>query len=342
MPIFEGSVRVQVTRRLLRRSALPVVLAALALVAASCHVPGSSSSSGLPAGSQITVAEVAGLDNAPLAVALDDGLFRQQGLTVTVKQVPSVADAYDALQSGSADVAVGDYTSFFYGISTMGAKLTLVMDGYDATAGTMQVLTLPNSGITEPQDLENRVVASPPAEVAQYQSDFPYSVQTLATDAVLQSDGVDPTTVNWKEMPQSEMISALKRHKVAAIVATDPQIIQAETQLGAVEVLDSCSGVTANLPLSGYFSTASFASQHGAELTAFRTALSTAQGDAGLRSAVESVLRGEHLNAQDAALVNIGQYPTFVNVGQVQRVANLMSTSGMIAGTVSVRGLLFQ
>jgi NitT/TauT family transport system substrate-binding protein len=127
---------------------------------------------------------------------------------------------------------------------------------------------------------------------------------------------------------------------VQAIVATDPLIIQAETQLGAQEVLDACSGVTANLPLSGYFSTASFAGQHSAALQAFRTALTTAESDAGQRSNVQSVLRGQEMNSLYADLVNIGQYPSFLNVGQVQRIADLMYDSGMIVSPVSVQGLL--
>ncbi len=43
-----------------------------------------------------------------------------------------------------------------------------------------------------------------------------------------------------------------------------------------------------------------------------------------------------------ADLVNIGQYPAFLNVGQVQRVAGLMYDSGMIATPVSAQGLLLR
>ena len=327
------------------RHRLIVFLAAssLVLAVAGCHVPGTSSPSALPPGQNLTVAVVPGIDTVPLAVAVKNGLFSQQGIGVTVQDYPTVGDAYNALVDGKADVAAGDYASFFYAIAgPKHAQLRLIMDGYDAGAGTMQVLALPSSGINSPQQLAGKAVATPSAQVAPYSPTFPYSIDTLATESVLQSDGVDTAAISWTELPDNQMISALRDHRVSAILATEPLIIEAETQLGAQEVLDSCSGVSANLPLSGYFSTASFAGHHSAALQAFRTALTTAQSQAAQRSNVQSVLRGEHMPSLDADLVNIGQYPTFLNVGQVQRIADLMYDSGMITSPVSVQSLVLK
>jgi NitT/TauT family transport system substrate-binding protein len=317
-----------------RRPARVLALLSLALVAAGCHVPGTGGSASL-AGGRLTVAVVPGIDTAPLMVGVKKDLFAQHGIAVTVKDYPSVDAAYGAIQNGSADIAAGDYTSFFYSIAT-GHALTLIADGCDAASGTIQVLTLPGSGVTSPQDLAGKVVATPEAQIA------PDSIETLAGQSVLQSDGVNAAEVTWRELPQNEMIRALATHRVSAILATDPLIIQAQTQLGAVELLDASSGVTANLPLSGYFSTAAFAGRHHAALRSFQAALSSAQGAAGLRSNVQSVLVAEHMTTQEAALANIGQYPTFVNIGQVQRVADLMYDSGLIANAISVRSLLLK
>jgi NitT/TauT family transport system substrate-binding protein len=326
--------------RLLRGTTIPLAVVALALAAAGCHVPFTSSGSVLPSGQTLTVAVVPGIDSVPLQVAAQQGLFKQQGISVTIKDYTSVADAYNALTRGKVDVAEGDYTSFFYGIAHFGAQLKLVADAYDASAGTMQVLALPSSGINSPGGLLHKVVATPEAQVAPYSGIFPYSIDSLATETVLQTEGVDPAEITWDAMPENKMIAALKDHQVNAIVATDPLIIQAETQLGAQEVLDSCSGVTANLPLSGYFSTASYASRHTPALQAFQSALATAQSDSGQRSNVQSVLRGENMSSLYIDLFNIGEYPSFLNVGQIQRIAELMYDSGMIISPVSVQSLL--
>jgi NitT/TauT family transport system substrate-binding protein len=328
-----------VLRRLITFLAVP----ALVFAATGCHVPGTSSPAALPPGQNLTVAVVPGVDTVPLSVAAKDGLFGQQGIGVTVQDYPTIGDAYNALVDGKADVAAGDYASFFYAIAgPKHARLKLIMDGYDAGAGTMQVLALPSSGINSPKQLANMAVATPAAQVAPYSQTFPYSIETLATESVLQSDGVTTSSIKWTELPENQMLSALRDHRVSAILATEPLIIQAETQLGAQEVLDSCSGVSANLPLTGYFSTASFAGQHAAALQAFRAGLTTAQSDSAQRSNVQSVLRGEHMSVLDSDLVNIGQYPTFLNAGQVQRIADLMYDSGMITTPVSVQSLILK
>jgi NitT/TauT family transport system substrate-binding protein len=324
----------------MRRTGVFLALLSLLFAATACHVPFTSSPAALPSGQDLTVAVVPGLDNVPLTVAVKDGLFGRQGVGVSVEDFSSLAGAYSALVDGKADIADGDYTSFFYGIAN-NAPLRLVTDGYDATTGTVQILSLPSSGINSPESLAGKTVATLPAPQSGMQSStLPYSIDQLAAEQVLQADGVNTTNISWDPMPANQMISALKDHLVNAILATDPQIIQAETELGAQEVLDACSGVTANLPLSGYFTTRSFASQHGAALQAFRAALTTAQADSAMRSDVQSVLRGEHMSALDADLVNLGEYPTFLNVGQVQRIADLMTDSGVITTQLSVQSLV--
>jgi NitT/TauT family transport system substrate-binding protein len=101
--------------------------------------------------------------------------------------------------------------------------------------------------------------------------------------------------------------------------------------------------VTAGLPLSGYFTTASFAGAHAAALRGFRAALDEAKASASQPGTVQSVLRTlPAMSTRAASLVTIGQYPTFLSVGQVQRVADLMYGTGMINTTISVKNLLLR
>ena len=215
---------------MMRRSGLPLVSALLILLATGCHVPGTSS--GQAAGSQqITVADVPDFANAPLQVAAKDGLFAENGVNVTVRTYQTLQQAYAAVASGQAEVISGDYAGLLYmQAHAADDQLRLIADGYDATPGLMEVLTLPGSAITAPQDLEGQAVGTPPTELAPYSSDAPYNSETLATEAVLQSDGVSPPSVQWKVMAPSSMISALRDHTVSAIVTTQPYILQAETE----------------------------------------------------------------------------------------------------------------
>ena len=329
--------------RLGRRSRAALVAASLALLASGCHVPGASP--GQAAGSQqITVAVVPGFANAPLQVAVQDGLFAQHHLDVTVQTYQTLQQAYGALTSGQANVISGDYAGLLYAQADRArARLRLIADGYDSTPGVMEVLTLPGSAITTPQDLQGKAVATPPRELAPFSADAPYNVETLTAEAVLQSDSVSPSSVLWTAMPSGDMITALRDHQVSAIVATQPYILQAETELGAVELFDVCSGVTANLPLSGYFTTAVFARGHATSLRGFRSALNAAKASTAQLGTARSALGTlPGMSAREAALVTIGQYPTFLSVGQVQRVADLMYGTGMIRTTIPVKSLVLR
>lgn len=318
-------------------TALALLCVAILVAASACTTP-----KAVGDGQDLTVAVVPGVDTAPLTIGVKDGMFSKQGITVTVKQVGSTAAAYNDLRNGSADIAAGDYTGFFYAIATGQSQLKLIADGYDAGTGTMQLLTMPGSGVTSVKQLVGQTVGTPANEIAPYDNAFPYNIQTLATESVLQNDGVTPSDITWKVLQPGQMINALGSHQVAAILVTEPQITQAETELGAVELLDACSGVTASLPLTGYFSTSKVASSQADALTAFQNGLTQAESAAANRGTVQPVLATQNITAEDAALVNLGEYPTFLNVGQVQRVADLMYSSGMITTPVSVASLRFR
>src|SRR5690348_660167 len=123
--------------------------AAATVLLAGCQLPGSGSSGALeqaPAGSSITVASVPGVPDAPLYVAQQQGLFRQAGLTVHIHTYPTAAAEVTALHNGTANVAAGDYASFFYAQEqatspasatssqpyNAAAPMVVLADGYDA------------------------------------------------------------------------------------------------------------------------------------------------------------------------------------------------------------------
>src|SRR5215471_45376 len=166
--------------RLLRRSGMTLASAGLVLFATGCHVPMMGASSGQAGGQaqgggqQITVAVVPGFENAPLQVGVKDGLFAEHGLNVTVQTYQTLQQAYGALASGQAEVVSGDYSGLLYvQARAHRAQLRLIADGYDATPGLMEVLTLPGSSVRVPQDLQGKVVATPLRELAPFSASPP-------------------------------------------------------------------------------------------------------------------------------------------------------------------------
>jgi NitT/TauT family transport system substrate-binding protein len=326
-----------------RVSTLRIAPAALlvAVLVSGCHVPGFGGSGASGSGS-ITVAAVPGIDNAPLRVALQEGLFRQHGLNVTVKDYPSLGVEFRALTSGQVQIAAGDYTDFLYSQAAHQASLRLIADGYDAVPNSVAILVLPGSKITTPQDLQGLSggVAAAPAQLIPHSAAVPFSIQTLAAQEVLQNVGVSPSSVTWTPMQPQAMIGALRSGQVKAILTTEPYILQAEEQLGAVEVVNASSGVTSGLPMSGYFSLASYSHANQPAVRAFQQALAQAQAECAQRGSVQAVLSHlTGLSTGESALVTLGTYPASLNVGQVQRVASLMYDSGMIRTPVSVSSL---
>jgi NitT/TauT family transport system substrate-binding protein len=340
MRLVQGGARAPRSLSMSRLTCLAVAFLSAGLLMAGCGLLGRTSTGLSGSGNlTITVAAVPGVDDAPLYVARKDGLFRQHGLNVTISNYTSLQQEIQAVRSGHADIAAGDYADFFYQISHDHLALRLIADGYDAAPNVVEVLTLPNSGIKSPQDLVNKRVATPAAQAIKKTSNLPYSIEMLATQAVLRTDSVGPTSIHWVGMAESDMINALKTGQVNAILTTEPYIFQAESKLGAIAVLDSCSGVTSGLPLLGYFSPVAFATGHSQAVRAFKSALAQAQAGATMRGPVRAMLTSS-MHMGNAALLTIGQYPTFLSVGQVQRVADLMYDSGMIATSLNVQGLV--
>jgi ABC-type nitrate/sulfonate/bicarbonate transport system substrate-binding protein len=345
-----------------RVSAFRLGAAALSagLVLSACHVPGTSAAGGSSGGGQtVTVAVVPSLapsiGNAPLYVAASPGgFFSQHDLHVNIKQYANLQQVKAALQNGSAQIAVGDYTDFLYEQQLFaqkaagGLSLKLIADGYDAAPSTTEVLTLPGSKITSPQDLVNKKVATPlpqlvPTDASQGSSRInnPYDIETLMAESVLQSDGVSFTSVRWQPTAAKDLIPELQSGKVSAILATEPFVFQAESLLGAQVVVDAGSGVASGLPQSGYFALSSYAHAFPAAVSAFKAALLQAQADATTRGPVQAVLKqSAQITTADTALVTLGSYPTSLSVGQVQRVSQLMFEAGMTTSPVSITSML--
>lgn len=313
----------------------------LAVLASGCSFLGAGGSSDASGSGPITVAVVPGIENAPLEVALQDGLFQQRGLNVRVKTFGSLDDEFQALTGGQAQLASGDYTDFLYEQANGRHPLRLIADGYDAAANSVAILTT-SSKITAPQQLAGRSVgvATAPVQFGLPASAFPYDIPTLAAEEVLQNKGVSPSTITWEQMQPQDMIGALHSGQVSAILVTEPYILEAEQQLGAVELLDASDGVTSGLPMSGYFSLASYAHANPAAVQAFQAALDQAQADCAQRGPVQSAVAGlPGMTNGGSALITLGTYPTSLNIGQIQRLDNLMYDSGMINSPVNLNRL---
>jgi NitT/TauT family transport system substrate-binding protein len=313
------------------RYVLAPVAALAALISAGCSTGGSA---GGAVSNTITIAAVPGIDTAPLYLAQKNGLFAAEGLThVVIKNYSSEPAELAALQNAQADIAASDYGDIFYAQS-QSPDLKVLADGYDATQGVLEVLTLPGSAITSPVNLAGARVGVPDDQVllGLTNSGDPISLDTAAATQVLSNYlGNNAESVTWVPMSQPDEISALEHGQLAAVLVSEPYIYEAESQVGAVAVLDACSGSTASLPLSGYVAMKAWVKDNPAAVADFQAAIAQAQTQASMSGEVQQLLpRTAGMSVEDADLSTIGTYPTSTSVVGLERVVRLMWNFNML------------
>jgi NitT/TauT family transport system substrate-binding protein len=122
---------------------------------------------------------------------------------------------------------------------------------------------------------------------------------------------------------------------------TEPFITTAQQSLGARVLADSSRGATMDFPVSAYASSGTFAQANPRTLAAFRQVFADAQQRASDPSVVRQALpRIARINDMTAALVALGQYPTSLSGVRLQRVADLMHSTGMLTDRLDVPSLL--
>ncbi|HZR53982.1 MAG TPA: ABC transporter substrate-binding protein [Streptosporangiaceae bacterium] len=293
----------------------------------------SGSSSGALEKTTITVGTLPVVDVAPLFLAIKNGYFAQQGLTVkTVLAQQSTATLPDLLH-GVVDIITGNYTTYFLGDARHTFSLDVVGMGFTCVPDTFEILALPGSGITKPADLAGKTVAV----------NVVNNIQTLATNAILKADGVTGKPV-YVPIPFPDMIAALKAHRVDAISVVEPFISGAKHSAGAVTVMSECQGPTANIPVSGYYTTAAFAQQYPNTARAFQRAMARAQAYANANpQAVKAIIPSfVKITPAAADAVALGIFPPSIDTSALQKLADLMFSNGMLASPFQVSSIVFK
>jgi NitT/TauT family transport system substrate-binding protein len=275
------------------------------------------------------------VDTAGLFLAQQNGYFKQAGLNVTIKPIAVTPQAIPDMEKGTVDIVAGaNYVSFFQADETKHLGLKVLADGESCSTDTFEVLSLPKSGINSAKDLAHKTIAV----------NTKNNVQTLLTNTALQTAGVSPTSVTYKAVPFPLMGKALKSGAVDAISVVEPFITENELGGGAQPVMSTCTGPTAGFPISGYFATSSFVQKYPNTARAFQQAIDRGQALAdSSRSDVEEIMPNyiKGLTPNQAAVVNLGQFPTSIDQTHLQRVASAMASGHLVPANFSVAPLLF-
>ncbi len=294
----------------------------------------------------ITIAAAPGIDDAPLWLAQQKGLFAAAGLHVVIKDFGSQSAELKAVENNQAQIAASDYGNIFAQQQAQ-PNLKLLADGYDAGSASVEILSLPKYKVSTALNLEGAPIGLPgDSAVGTTSTGVPESLYVAAAREVMSNylaSGADVLT--WLRMSQQQEINELSTGRLHAILLTEPYIYDAEATLGATPVLDVFSGGTATLPISGYVATSSWVKTNATAVADFQSAIEKAQTDAGMTGPIQQVLPklpGAGISTQEANMISVGSYPTTTNIGALQRVTELMTTESMLSksGSIAISSML--
>jgi NitT/TauT family transport system substrate-binding protein len=326
-----------VKRTLRAKAAMAMAAALCTLSLAACGgsddeaTATSGGGDGAPETTELTVGVQAFAEVAALYVAVDEGLFEEEGLTVT----PQVGTGGGAglvagLVSGDLDFA---YTNYVSVVQAASEGLPLKMVRENDRPGPQALFSLPTSGIATPADLEGKKVAINGLG----------NIMELTTRAALDENDVDPDSVDFVELPPPDMLAALDAGNVDAAWLAEPFVTIAGSK-GLVEVLDVFSGSTEDLPVAGWAASTPFAQENPNTVAAFTRAMDAAMQmvdeDPSLVATIVPTYTA--LTPEVAAQLNPINFAVESNLADISQVEELMRTYGFIEDEVDVDELIAQ
>lgn len=327
-------------RSRMRIIAPPIAIALLALSACGsvAATAGSTSPNGLQK-TTLNVAVVPAVDSAGFFVALHQGLFAKEGLTIHYTPAASSDTVINQQVAGQYDITGGNYVSYIQHYVNNHQPLEVIAEGSVMQEGTQAIYTMPGSKIKSLSDLKGHMLGI----------NAPLNINYLLAASVITENGIKLNQVRFPAapIPFPTMAAALAAGKIDAAAMPEPFATAAEQEYGAVKLADLNQGATEQFPIQGYVATKSWAEQNPGTLKAFVTALAQGQEIADTsRRAVEQAM--EALNGPQngevppivAAVMSINIYPTAIDKVRIQRVADVMYQFGLLHSRFNVTPMI--
>jgi NitT/TauT family transport system substrate-binding protein len=218
---------------------------------------------GEPEQSELTVGVLPLADLAPFYLAIQEGLFEEEGLTVEPNVASGGATQIAGAVAGDIDIVFSNYVSILQAASE-GLPLRIIRE--NNRSGPQGIYVRAGSDITDPGDLAGKRIAI----------NSHGNIQELTARAVLESHGVDGDSLTFVELPPPDMLAALTQNNVDAAWLVEPFLTQGEQRGEATRVVSAFEGPTENLPVAGWLTTAQFVQENPNTVAAFVRALDEA------------------------------------------------------------------
>ena len=300
---------------------------------------GAATSFGPPETTTLNVSVVPAMDSAGFFIALHQGLFANEGLTINYTPATSSETAIGTQLQGKFDITGGNYVSYIQAVAEKHDPLEVVAEGSIMQQGSQVIFTLPSSKIKTLAGLQGRVLGVN----AEKNIDYLLDVSVLAENGIKVGGVKFPT----QPIPFPVMGQALQSGRIAAATMPEPFASLAEQQLGAVTLADLNQGATQSFPIEGYVVTKTWAASHPNALKRFLAALEQGQeiadtNRAAVEQAFESIKGPQNgqVSPGIAAVMALDTYPIGVDQARMQRVADVMYQFGLLPSRFAVSQML--
>jgi NitT/TauT family transport system substrate-binding protein len=320
---------------------LLVIVAAGASVAGLAACSSSSSSTAAatsgqaPEKSTITVDTLDSADTAPLWIAIKDGFFKKQGLTVNINYIPGTAASYPGQAAHTVDFAITNYVGMFSEVENNPASgLRIVAADEQSGPNTNVIMVAKNSGIKSLADLKGKTVGFPSPGT---------SAATLALDEQLKGYGITGKDYTDDPVGFTSMTQDLASGAIDATFAVPPFITVMETAIGAHQLADVMTGPMDSFPVTGWTTTSWEEQHYPRTVAAFQRAIEQGQQAAASNSTlVRQVLplNIKTMTAKSADIIALQTYVTTTSETSMQRVATVMQQFGDLPATFKVASLI--
>jgi NitT/TauT family transport system substrate-binding protein len=264
------------------------------------------------------------VDSAGLFVAQQRGLFKAQGLNVTIKLAATSQTAIDGQLKGAYDITSADYVTYVDNALLNKAPLRIVDESSFLQPNVLALLVKKGSGVQSVQQLRRKTVSV----------NAPNDIGTLLIDSLLTDNGVPLNSVTFNNnVAFPDVGTDLAEGKVAAAFTPEPFVSLDGMQAGTQILADLDQGGTHDFPIQGVAVTESWAQANPNTLAAFERAYAQGQqladtDRAAVEAAVEKFLG---LPPLAAALISLPNFPTGVDAVRLQRLVDAMVKFGLLS-----------
>lgn len=301
----------------------PLAAALLALATGCSAAAGSASNTGRLETTNVSVDAFEAIDTVGLWIAQDEGLFRANGLNVTIKPVQLVNPEIDDMVNGKVDIGSGDYVTFIKenllgdpdpGMHNVNPELRIIGESSFLQPNVLDLLVPRSAKVKSIAQLAHARIAVL----------VPQNISDVLVFSLLQDHGLSLKPLNTQHFPDvqfGDIPKAFATNQADAAFAPEPFPTLFEEGVGIQELADLDQGSTTNFPIQGYITTKAWAQQHPNTLRAFDRALNEGQRIADTnRAEVEKVLeKFLGLKPIVADLVALPTFPIGVDAIRIQR-----------------------